>query len=242
MHTKTVAAVLVVAALVGAAACDDRHSFASPSPPTTPSTSTPTPTPVPAPLPSEIPTTLVVTGATSSSGTTAGASWLGMIPGETADFTAIATFADGSTRDVTGSATWTRSSLGAVSVHANVVRAEVSGWGEVEVAYRSGQSTVSTGLRMRVAPEGAFLLDFSVNDGHWELPDVPVRVVSDAGTFGATTIAVMPITLPAVGATVVEVGFPFLPLVEWSQTVRSDGLIDCRYQAGGTCRFEAYAK
>jgi hypothetical protein len=235
MNAKSLGAVLVLVGIVGAAACDA---------PTSPSPSTSSATPTPAPAQGEIPTTLTITGSTSSAGEASWSKWFSMVPGETATFRATATFADGTERDVTASATWTTSEASGVGVLSpGVLRAEVAGWTPVQAIFRSGQVMVRADVLLRVAPQGAFLLDVSVTYGGWEIPDALVRVISDAGTFSRTTIAVASVSLPAVGDTVVEVvaGAGVPASVSSSLSVRCDTFADCDI-ASGSCRFTTCEK
>ena len=237
MNAKSLGAVLVLVGLVGATACDAPTSPTRPTP-----MSTPTPTPTPAP--GEIPTRLTITRITSAAGGASWAKWFGMVPGETATFTATATFADGTEHDVTATAAWeTNMTSVAVVVSRGVVRAEIPGWSTVDVVYRWGNRSLSASALLRVAPPGVFLLDFSVNDGRWEIPGSVVRVVSSAGTFSTATIAVAPVSLPAVGDTVVEVaaGAGVPAWIRSSLTVTCDTFADCN-TAAGSCRFSTCEK
>lgn len=241
MDAQALGATLVLVGLVGAVACDGPTSPSTPTPTSAAGAVTSTPTPTPSQ--GEIPTRLTITGSTSSAGTNDWSTWFGMVPGETATFTATATFADGTDRDVTASATWaTFPGSPARVLSPGVLRAEVAGWTPVGAVYRSGQTTVHNEVLVRVAPPGVFLLDFSVNDGRWEISGALVRAVSNAGTFSTTTIAIAPVSLPAVGDTVVEVaaGAGFAAPFRSSLTVASDMFADCNVQPPGSCRFAAY--
>lgn len=132
-------------------------------------------------------------------------------PGDTARLTAVATLADGTTRDVTADASWT-TGLGAVSMTGPGSLAAVKyGSDSVTVKYYALRSTIP----IRVVPTGAFLVSGSVRSaGGVPLSEVAVESSSGCGTANTTTDTLGRYTLPALGAATLKVelgGFePFL--------------------------------
>jgi hypothetical protein len=213
MNARTIAPVLVSLTLVGIAACGDDY----PSPVV--------PTPV-ATSPTPVRTSITINGKTSSAGVD---EWMGagvgMVPGETARLTAIATFSDHTERDVTAELVWTcPDGTGEVGVLSpGVIRALVPGWATLVARYDSAQSLDGRGEALvRVAPEGAFLLGVAVDDGHWAMMDALVQVTSSAGTFSGRTAVWGGIYLPVAGDTVLQVEKAGYVTITKSMTVSSD--------------------
>jgi hypothetical protein len=228
MRCRTVAATLVSVTLLGASGCGDDHQ--APLAPTTP-----TPVTTTAGLPV---TSLTIMGKTSSAGVTEwGQAWLGIVPGETARFTATATFADGTERDVTAESVWTcESPLGIVSP--GVIRAELPGWKSLAARYGSGPPSTSRAAEvlLRVAPEGVFLLDVAVDDGRWATMDALVQVSSGAGTYSARTPVWGIVALPAAGETTLQVDKEGYATVRKSMTIGSDLFVECILQPAGAAQ------
>jgi hypothetical protein len=208
MTAKLVPVGLVCVVFVAVVGCRT-----APTSPTPPPPSSPTP-----PSSSTFATRIALSGTTSSSGTDDWhKAWMGMVPGETAQFRATVLLSDGTTRDATADTRWYCSedtAPGIVTiVSPGVVRAQAPGWVRVVAEYRS-RGIVFASTFVRVAPEGVFLLTVGVDDGQepidfWGpfgyISDARVQITSRAGTFNSLTDAYGSVTLPAVGETVLEV-------------------------------------
>jgi hypothetical protein len=165
-----------------------------------------------------------------------------MVPGETARLTATATFSDNTERDVTAETVWTcPDGTGAVGVVSpGVIRAQAPGW--VTLVARYGSAPSSNGRAealVRVAPEGVFLLDISVDDGRWAMVGALVQVTSSAGAFSASTPVWGIVTLPVVGDTVLRVEQAGYVTITKSMTVSSDRWVNYTIQPSGTAPFTA---
>jgi hypothetical protein len=172
-----------------------------------------------APDPTPPALSLAISGNTSISG-----------PGGTTRMTAIATYADGTTRNVTEEAQWT--SGGAVSVSGHgLVLAQAYGRGTVRATYRT---STSADIQVRVAPDGAFLVTVGVIEQGYEAHGAHVQVTSPAGAYSATTTIWAPVCLPAAGdaRVLVEKG-GFLTITR-SITVTADQDIEFVLQPSGT--------
>jgi hypothetical protein len=220
MRTSTIAVVLVSTALLSAVACSD-------VPPTWPSH-----------VQNQVHvTSLTITGKTSSNGVHEWGEWRGMVPGETAQLRAIATFSDGTERDVTAEITWTCPDMvGVVQfVAPGAVRALASGWEGCLARYGSTQSSSSRAeFSFRVAPAGLFLLSVGVDDGQWAAMGALVQVTSAAGTFSASTPVWGLVSLPAIGETVVRVEKAGWATVTARVTVVEDDAVLCRLVPPGS--------
>jgi hypothetical protein len=237
MNAKTVAAALVSLTIVGVAACgDDYQSPVVPTPVVT--------------LLTPVRTSITINGKTSSAGVDEwGKAWLGMVPGETARLTATATFSDNTERDVTAETVWTcddgtTCGVGGVGVvgvvSPGVIRAQVSGWVTLVARYGSAQSSNGRAEALvRVAPEGAFLLGITVDDGHWAMMDALVQVTSSAGTFSARTPPWGIVTLPVGGDTVLQVEKVGYVTIRKSMAVSRDQGVNYTLQPSGTAPFTA---
>jgi hypothetical protein len=156
-----------------------------------------------------------ISGTTSSAGANQSGPWRGMVPGETAQFRAIVTFADGTGRDVTSDSSWrvvnesggNASYWGHTDAPGSFV-AESPGWFRICVDYGRTvrPSAVHDEAVVRVAPEGTFLVKVMVDDGRWTVGRAIVEASSKAGVFRAMTDDYDGIvTLQAVGETVLQV-------------------------------------
>lgn len=135
----------------------------------------PSPTPTPTPSSSAIKVTdLRVDGPAS------------LPPGEAAQFTATAKFADGSTRDVTAEATWTSADESVIAVTAaGHATARSTGTAEVQAAF----STISNTREVIVVPAGRYRLPVYVGEEQATVPidGVRVEVISGAAAGLAST-------------------------------------------------------
>jgi hypothetical protein len=188
----------------------------------------------------ERPVKLAITGNTSLTGENCESKWFGMVPGETATFTATATFADGTERDVTTEVEWRTGQPFAVVVESRgVVRARFAGWQELHADSRP----ILASAMLRVAPLGASLVTISADDWSFWMGPVLVRATSNAGSFSTTTDLSAPVSLPATGDTVVEFADPALGWL-WTRSslsVARDTFADCNLLSDG-CRFRTCEK
>jgi hypothetical protein len=144
-------------------------------------------------------------------------------PGETAAFVVIATFDDGSSRDVTGEAVWAPQRKVLSMAARGLARAEKYGTEQLTVFY----SGVSKTTYVRVAPEGAFLVDGSVlTEGGRPIPNVQVEFVSHCGTMAAVTDDNGRYVLPAQGPATMRVGKEGYEDVSLVVDVSADGAVD----------------
>jgi hypothetical protein len=225
MNARIAEALLVGVTLVGVAACSEHEQ------------------PYPAPTP--VVTSLKIRGKTSSEGVNEWrGAWLGMVPGETAQLTAIAGYSDTPERDVTAETVWTTDQstpAGVVGIVApGVVRANGSGWATVIVRFGSARtSNAQSQALVRVAPEGAFLLDIGVDDGSSTVNEARVEVTSRVGTFDAITDLWGIVTLPATGDTVVQVERAGYMTLRRSMMVNNDQGVICTLQRAAAARSAA---
>lgn len=234
MNATIRAAALAFAMVAGVAACsNDQQAPSSPTP------SIPSAPPVPSV------TSLALTGKTSSVGVHEfDGAWLGMVPGETARLIATATFSDNTERDVTAETTWHCDPLEVVSiVSPGVIRAQSSGWAVVAAKY--GSVTSSNGpdraeARLRVAPDGVFLLGVLVDDGRGATADARVQVTSAAGAFSATTPYWGGVFLPALGSTILQVEKAGYVTIRKSVIVSQDEELLYTLQRSGTALSAAH--
>jgi hypothetical protein len=179
---RKIAASIRPAVLIGvlvAAACGDNPAAPSetPSPPPT--------------TPAVVPRSIAITGNTSLSR-----------PGETSQLTATVTFADGTTRDVTGEAAWSGGYFewGAVcTVSHGLVTAVSYGRALIQVQYPASSSGIGGHADAQVLPEGASLLTGQVTEGGFPLEQARVEVTSPWGTWTAMTYLNGSYRLPARG-------------------------------------------
>jgi hypothetical protein len=104
-----------------------------------------------------------------------------------------------------------------------LIRGENYGWGTVLVLY-VGWARAET--RIRVAPEGAYLLTVDVSAEAWAgrfaMDAARVQVTSPAGTFTATTDLLGIAIVPAAGDATLQVGKEGFNTIVRSLTVTSD--------------------
>lgn len=224
MNAKITAAALVILAFLVATGCGDGRTPHSASP---------------------LVTSLTISGKTSSVGVDqSGNAWLGMVPGETAQLSATAAFSDGTQRDVTAETVWrcpwVARNCSVSVVSPGVIRAGVSGWDTLEARYGSAapSPTNRAAARVRVAPEGVFLLDIAVVDvlDAFVVLDALVEVTSPAGAFSARSDFEAPVTLPVVGDAVLQVEKAGYVTVRKSMTVGSDQLVEINLRPAGTAQ------
>ena len=103
-------------------------------------------------------------------------------PGDTGQLTAIATFTDGTTKDVTAEASWSVSP-GLASVSAGLVT--VLRYGSGTVAASSGGAHAY--VPVRIAPDGAFLIQGKVTDQGAPVAGAKVEATCAAGCYAAFT-------------------------------------------------------
>ena len=233
MKVMICVAVLACATLAGVAACGgDRHVPSSPTP------SPPTPSPPAPSSPTPAIVSLAIGGTTSSAGVDEWLDpWLGMVPGETARLTATARFSDNTERDVTAETAWSCDPPGMVSIASpGVILARAPGWASLAAKYgsvRSPDGLDRAEVRVRVAPEGIYLLGVAVDDGRRATADAFVEVTSAAGTFSTWTDVWGIVFLPAVGDTVVKVAKAGYVAVKTSTTVTKDQFVEYTLQPSG---------
>jgi hypothetical protein len=128
-------------------------------------------------------------------------------PGGTAQLNAIATYSDGSSKNVTLEANWMASSdpapqAIAVSVSRGLVAAQRYGTARVTVRYGGATASVS----VRVAPPGAFLVfgNVTAGNGGFAVPDAAVTVSAPAGGPTVLTDRSGSFALPAAGEVVLR--------------------------------------
>jgi hypothetical protein len=127
-------------------------------------------------------------------------------PGDTGQLSAIATLSDGTTRNVTAFALWSGGTrLGdnvrVVSVtQAGLVTAVDFGQTTIGVSYGGTSGT----MPVRVAPDGAFLVEGTVTEAGRKVDRVTVEAVSALGAFGTTTSASGVFVLPGAGAVTIQ--------------------------------------
>jgi hypothetical protein len=143
--------------LAFAATCKDKSS------PTTPTSPTPAPTPT-------------LSSIAISGGST-------MQPGETRQLSAIATFSDRSTRDVTADAVWRVGNTSVFTVAAGLVTASAAGEGSISVMYQNrGASVFILSL-----PSGTGILTGSVKEGTFPVAGALIEVVGGPFAGRSTT-------------------------------------------------------
>lgn len=131
-------------------------------------------------------------------------------PGETSQLTAVVTYSDGSTQDVTRQATWhPESPYGVVTISAGLLRALSYGRAPFTATYGARGSGVAN-----VLPPGTFLLKGVVAEGGFALDKVAVEVTLATGArYQATTDLTGRYALPAAGQVTVraeKAGYPAL--------------------------------
>jgi hypothetical protein len=177
MQPKRLSHVGVALLMLTAAVCGgDRNPPTAPTPPASPSPPPPSP---PAPGPAPVPTGLRIEGPAS------------VPPGQTAQYTATASFADGSTRDVTKEAVWRAEPIccpvpptPALTVSADGVATGLNPGG-VRVSASLGGSRSSKNVL--VLHDGTFKTYGWVYDAGVLVPDARVAVVEGSATGLATT-------------------------------------------------------
>jgi hypothetical protein len=115
-------------------------------------------------------------------------------PGDSGQLTAIATFTDGTTKDVTAEAYWLVIG-GVASASAGQVTALGYGGGTITVSIGSAHATVP----LRIVPDGAFLIQGKVTDQGAPVAGVKVEATCAAGCYAAVTDAAGAFALPGVG-------------------------------------------
>jgi hypothetical protein len=182
---------LVTVALLAAASCGDKN-------------------PVRPGLPEGVsPVSMAITGNTSLSG-----------PGDTSQLTAILTLSDGTTRDVTGQATWhPQGPYGPViSVSAGLLRALSYGRAPFTATYGVTGSGVAN-----VLPPGTFLLKGVVAEGGFALDKVAVEVTLATGArYQTATDVAGRYALPAAGLVTVRAEKPGYPALVRQLTIEHD--------------------
>jgi hypothetical protein len=155
----------------------------SPSAPTTPGSPSPAPTSPPSPPPAPVPTGFKVDGPAS------------VPPGHTAQYTATASFADGSTRDVTREAVWRAEpnccpvpSTPALTISADGV---ATGLNPGEVFVYASFGTSRSSKNVLVLHEGTFRHHGFVDDAGVPVPGARVTVVEGSAAGLATTTNVI---------------------------------------------------
>lgn len=144
-------------------------------------------------------------------------------PGETAGFVLVATYDDGSSRDVTADAAWTTQRSVLTMVSPGLARAEKYGTEQLTVSYRRVRQTAY----VRVAPEGAFVVQGSVRtEGGQPVPDARVEFVSHCGTLTAVTDEDGRYALAAQGPATMRVGKEGYEDVSLVLDVSADGPVD----------------
>lgn len=111
---------------------------------------------------------------------------VGLSPGETGRYTAIASYSDGTTRDITVEAQWSSTDESVLAmVGPGALAARSSGEAQVQVSF----GTRSVSRDVIVIPKGLFLLDLFVTDeqASARLDGVRVEVVSGPGVGLAVT-------------------------------------------------------
>jgi hypothetical protein len=106
-------------------------------------------------------------------------------PGATAQLSAIATYTDGSTGDVTGVARWNSSNTQVLSISASGVATGIKG-GEIRVlaAYANRGANA---LTIRVLPDGTYRLAGTLTESGLPIGDATVAVTAGQGTGLSTT-------------------------------------------------------
>lgn len=133
---------------------------------------------------------IAITGRTSLNGL-----------GDAGQLTAIATFSDNTSKDVTADAGWSGSNVVAVE-RPGVIKAIAFGTGSVSARYQG----VAANAAVRVAPAGAALVSGWVTAiGGFPISDATVEFSSLCGTYRATTDAIGGYILPAEGAATMRV-------------------------------------
>lgn len=202
MRTRTLRILLVIGALIVPGACDDFEG-----PPTAPDSTAPAVT------------SLTISGNTS------------ITPGQTTRLTATARYSDGTTKDVTAEASWSSpGELTGVSVLSvisrGLIRGERSGWGMARADLGGEHSATA---RVRVAPDGVFLLTVAVSD-RYATDAARVQVTSPAGTFSVTTDLWGVVVLPAAGDATLQVEKEGFRTITMSLTVTTDQSVDVTLQ------------
>jgi hypothetical protein len=129
-------------------------------------------------------------------------------PGATTELAATVTFSDGTTRDVTGDATWASTDNGIVAVAApGLIKAVRYGPTQVWVTFRSGRApVVQTSVNVRVAPAGAFFVSGAViTRTGVRLPGTVVESRSEAGVLGVTADDIGWYIAPVLGAGILRI-------------------------------------
>jgi hypothetical protein len=148
-------------------------------------------------------------------------------PGGTTELTATARYSDDSTRDVTADVQWYSPDsdpfTAVVSVISpGLIRAERYGQGVVRATYSSERGATSADAKVRVAPDGVFLMTVVVGDHGYATDGARVQLTSPAGTFTATTHLWGFVVLPAAGDAIVQVEKAGFRTITKSMTVTSD--------------------
>ena len=126
-------------------------------------------------------------------------------PGDTGQLTAIATLSDGTTRDVTALAGWSGGTR--PGDNARVVSVTQAG---LLTAVNFGQTTVAVQydaratVPVRVAPDGAFLVEGTVTDAGRKVERVTVEATSALGAYSTTTGTSGVFVLPGAGAVTLQ--------------------------------------
>jgi hypothetical protein len=119
-------------------------------------------------------------------------------PGDTGQLTATATFADGTTKDVTAGAAWVAAADRPVVLVSSTgaVTALWYGTSEISVAYGSVRHAIS----VRVAPPGTFLIAGKVASGGRPVSQALVEAACASGTYRTLTDSAGTFVLPGAGA------------------------------------------
>ena len=174
MRPKTLVHVGFALLMLTAAVCGcDRNAPTAPRTPVSPSP------PPPAPPPAPVPSGLEIAGPAS------------VLPGQTAQFTATARFADGSTRDVTKEAVWRVEPFCCPVPPTPVLTVSFDG---VVAGLNPGEAFVSTSFgpgrsskQGLVLHDGTFRHHGFVDDAGVPVPDARVTVTEGSATGLATT-------------------------------------------------------
>jgi hypothetical protein len=148
MMRRVIGLVCLVGTLVFAATCKDKSSPTTPTSPATPN--------APASL-----VAVVISGAAQ------------MQPGESRQLSAIATFNDRSTRDVTNDAVWRVANTSLFTVAAGLVTATAAGESSISVMYQSRGATVY----VLSLPSGTGILAGSVKEASFPIAGALIEVV-----------------------------------------------------------------
>ena len=172
---------LAIVALVAVAACDDARTPFEPSRPLDRSQQA---------------VSIAITGNTSLAK-----------PGDTSQLTATVTFADSTTRDVTGTADWYPRDTAwsrVVTIRAGLMTAVGYGRAPITVHYRTPLGTVNGSATASVLPPDTFLLEGKVTEGAFTLSGATVDITLQPGLrFSAVSDMDGTYQVPAAGSVTV---------------------------------------